>query len=63
MNKAIEEIWENHSDRSFAWLAFLRKQKIAIRYGLGKCVYQILGLYRFSLGQWSGTKTNKLTEK
>ena len=27
------------------------KKKIVFRYGLGECVYQISGRYRFSLGQ------------
>ena len=30
---------------------FLKKQKEILKYGLGKCVYQISGLYRFLFGQ------------
>ena len=30
---------------------FQKKKKHIFRYGLGECVYQISGLYRFSFGQ------------
>ena len=56
-NKTIDEICGNRIDTGlFSKLATLRvlfrkKQKNVFRYGLGECVNQISGLYRFSFGQ------------
>ena len=39
------------------------KKNLPFRYGLGECVYQILGLYRFSFGQGVVTQPNKKTNE
>ena len=35
------------------------KKKTVYRYGLGECVYQIKGLYRFSLWPKGAVQTNR----
>ena len=57
-NKTIDEICGNRIDTGlFSKLATLRvlfrkkQKKNVFRYGLGECVNQISGLYRFSFGQ------------
>ena len=40
-----------HVTQQFLWDRFFQKKKHVFRYGLGECVYQISGLYRFSFGQ------------
>ena len=39
-----------HVTQQFLWDRFFQKKHV-FRYGLGECVYQISGLYRFSFGQ------------
>ena len=42
---------ENPRDAAVSLGQIFPKKKHVFRYGLGECVYQISGLYRFSFGQ------------
>ena len=42
---------------------FEKTKKSVFRYGLGECVYQISGEYRFSFGQESRTKQHNYNKQ
>ena len=48
-----------HVTLQFFGVPFSKKQKKNFEYGQGECVYPILGLYRFPLGQEVLVKVTK----